>query len=1367
MSSAAVTARPAPRRLRTDVLTMLTAKGFGLVLNAAGSVTVARYLGPTGRGSVAVAFSLTMLLAQLGSAGFTVANPYFIAREPTIRSHVVANSLWLAAVLGSGLLVLGFLLRIVAPATVQGLDLLQLVIVLVGIPLTLSTLFLHSILLGEGRIRAYNGAELAISVFVPVALLVGFAVFHMGVIGALVLMVAGQLAGTVTYLSLLRSDTPRRLTLDTALLGRMARYAVRVYLGTLVAFLLIRIDLLLVNAYLGTKQAGYYSVAVAMGNTLYIVPTVIATNLFARIARGGSNEMSAEVFRSVAVLYGLLCLAVIPIAGGVLHFLYGPAFAPASPLFYWLLPGIFSLGMINLLAQHFAGRGFPTEAILVWIPGLVLDVGLNMTLLTHNGTYIASLASSISYTLILLLHMRMFAKEAGSYRVLVPNPAELARFVINALRVRGRALGPYCGDFNTLWSVERDPWAIGDARSDRYDHYRDLLLAAAERRGSLLDVGCGSGAFLARFRDDFDELTGIDVAPPAIDRGTSRFPFVNFLQGSAARLDETALDARRFDAIVYSDVIYYLGEQERKRSLDWIAKHLNEDGVALIAAWAPGGAYPDPDELERLIGCRFAIESMQTLESEHAVFILRRRRCLVALTVDYETWQPIPDGRRVDWEVDVFQPTGALLDACDRYGATVTLFAEMGEYLWLTENAPDLASRMRSQWQDAVRRGHDVQLHLHPAWLPELGARCEQGQWWWDEARSIANAYPGDLTAAVRRCKQTLEDAIRPVAPEYAVTCFRAGAYEAQPFTRLHEALVANGIRCDSSVHAGGRKAGRSYDYSLAYSRHQPYFAARHDPQLEAPPAERTIVELPIFAYEWGQRWTFDGDEGHRFAARLLEQRKQDARDREPTGKQLRRSALARKSISSAYRRLRRVRPLVNRVLPRRIAYMTTTYEHERPGGHDHYVLVGHTKSDLDVPAIAAGLAELARASVEFLSLSEMASLAERGLARTARDAFVSREQVAATSIVTDEAHSARLQRLIPRHRRRVLEIGCATGNRSREIAETLPWASVTGIDLDESAIAAARCTHASARVDFRTDDITARTFADASFDCVYADHSLQGAIDVDRTLAQIHRVLEPGGVLVAAVSSDARNPQRVCSEHAWKTMPADVHARLAIAGFVDIEIEEIDGYRDLGMPPFPPSNDQIMHVRAWKRTAPATDREQAIEITRWVYRALDPERPSDGEDPWQILAGGYAWCSGYTRVLNELLRRAGYETRWVTMLAEEHPRGRGELKEDTHEVLEVTLADGSVCVADATAGVWFDTSIAELTADPALADTPRECDERYRARGYDLYATSFWYSRVRRVAFRPGPGTEHRFQAVEQVAARASRRSPHFPDPV
>ena len=89
-----------PKRLRTDVLLMLGAKGAAMVLNVVSTVIIARALGVEGRGAVAVAFSLTLLLVQLGTFGMVTANPYFAARDAAARSRIVANSLWLAAVLG-------------------------------------------------------------------------------------------------------------------------------------------------------------------------------------------------------------------------------------------------------------------------------------------------------------------------------------------------------------------------------------------------------------------------------------------------------------------------------------------------------------------------------------------------------------------------------------------------------------------------------------------------------------------------------------------------------------------------------------------------------------------------------------------------------------------------------------------------------------------------------------------------------------------------------------------------------------------------------------------------------------------------------------------------------------------------------------------------------------------------------------------------------------------------------------------------------------------------------------------------------------------------------------------------------------------
>jgi O-antigen/teichoic acid export membrane protein len=156
---------------------------------------------------------------------------------------------------------------------------------------------------------------------------------------------------------------------------------------------------------------------------------VVSLNLFPRVARGDPTKASAEVFRSVAVLYGLLCLATVPIAGPGIRMFFGDSFSGATSLYYWLLPGIYAYGMLTILSGHFAGRGFPRSAIVVWIAGMSLNVVLNVIFLPGRGAWVASLTSSISYCVLLGLHMWLFAREAGGFGSMRPRAREVVRFV--------------------------------------------------------------------------------------------------------------------------------------------------------------------------------------------------------------------------------------------------------------------------------------------------------------------------------------------------------------------------------------------------------------------------------------------------------------------------------------------------------------------------------------------------------------------------------------------------------------------------------------------------------------------------------------------------------------------------------------------------------------------------------------------------------------------------------------------------------------------------------------------------------------------------------------------------------------------------
>jgi O-antigen/teichoic acid export membrane protein len=420
---------PQPARLRTDVFLTFAGKGITLFLTVATVSVVARALGPSGQGLFAVAYTLSLLLVQLGGLGLTTANPYFTARDPAARPQIVGNAVWFAALLGLALVAVGVLLKLVAPDIVEGLGWTPLLVTLAGIPGGLAALFLQGVLLGEGRMVSYNAVDVAQAALTLAGLVFVLFVLDEGLTGALLVIAASRYAGALAYLTVLARTGAPTLRPDVSLARTMLRYGLRIYVAALVSLLVIRLDLLLVNGFLGSDEAGLYSVAAALADGMFVLPMVIGLNLLTRVARGDPDQATAEIFRSVFVLYGLVCLATVPVAGFGIRAIFGEGYADAETLYYWLLPGIFCLGMLTILSHHFAGRGFPRAAMGIWFVGLAVNLAINLAFLPGRGAWVAALASSISYALLLALHMWLFARDAGGFAVLRPNPREVVRFV--------------------------------------------------------------------------------------------------------------------------------------------------------------------------------------------------------------------------------------------------------------------------------------------------------------------------------------------------------------------------------------------------------------------------------------------------------------------------------------------------------------------------------------------------------------------------------------------------------------------------------------------------------------------------------------------------------------------------------------------------------------------------------------------------------------------------------------------------------------------------------------------------------------------------------------------------------------------------
>jgi SAM-dependent methyltransferase len=125
----------------------------------------------------------------------------------------------------------------------------------------------------------------------------------------------------------------------------------------------------------------------------------------------------------------------------------------------------------------------------------------------------------------------------------------------------------------------------------------------------------------------------------------------------------------------------------------------------------------------------------------------------------------------------------------------------------------------------------------------------------------------------------------------------------------------------------------------------------------------------------------------------------------------------------------------------------------------------------------------------------------------------------------------------------RVLDVGCGTGSLAFALPTIARVASVTGIDATEPFIAACRTRSADPRFSFDVGDARALPYADASFDRAYSSLVLHFIPDAAKAVAEMRRVVRPGGTVAAAV---------------WDTYGGQLFMRMLwdIAGVLDPALE-------------------------------------------------------------------------------------------------------------------------------------------------------------------------------------------------------------------
>ena len=224
----------------------------------------------------------------------------------------------------------------------------------------------------------------------------------------------------------------------------------------------------------------------------------------------------------------------------------------------------------------------------------------------------------------------------------------------------------------------------------------------------------------------------------------------------------------------------------------------------------------------------------------------------IILTIDYELFLGKETGSVKSCMID---PTEKLDNILSINNSKMTVFWDILHFyklLELEEKYIELKNdriAIQDQIVNLVKKGHDIQLHLHPHWLD---AKFLNGKWVFTYERfklhTLSNTNDSKDINSILGCvtiaKNLMEQIVREVDKNYKVYIFRAGGYLIEPFDKIKEALYENGIYVDSSVCPELQNESNIFSYNFTnYPKENIY---RFDARINEINTNGKFIEIPI-----------------------------------------------------------------------------------------------------------------------------------------------------------------------------------------------------------------------------------------------------------------------------------------------------------------------------------------------------------------------------------------------------------------------------------------------------------------------------------------------------------------------------------------
>jgi len=451
-----------PSRLLRDALVTIVTR-FGLaVLIFSTDIALARLLGPSAKGRFALVLLYSQLAALVVGWGMDQALAVVVGRDRETARRGLANAIVWTAVVGGAAVLVSCLLyglpsvgRPTGPLTglIPNLSGDQFVFAAIAIPGELFFALGLFALLGRKRVMAYSLIRVARRgvLLLGIVAVAAIARLSLDVVLVINLAVLALTSGVILWIAARDGVLSWRPSL--VLLREELRFGTRSLPGALAERLQFRADAFLVNAFLGVRQTGVYSVTSGLAETLWYVPNALGAVMFSRAVdpKSDAGRIAAVLTRTTIAVALATAVPAWILGPRLVRFVYGSQFADAGVALRLILPGIVAYSVVAVLSRYITGRGRPGTVTLILVTGLAVNIGANLVLIPIHGIRGAAAASSLSYLVTALITLVVFHRLSGRgwAETLIIRRSDITalgralRAIID--RFRGRRAGPLVG----------------------------------------------------------------------------------------------------------------------------------------------------------------------------------------------------------------------------------------------------------------------------------------------------------------------------------------------------------------------------------------------------------------------------------------------------------------------------------------------------------------------------------------------------------------------------------------------------------------------------------------------------------------------------------------------------------------------------------------------------------------------------------------------------------------------------------------------------------------------------------------------------------------------------------------------------------